>query len=208
MNFENALAGVWPFLLTTGLIAINEMGDKSQLLAMAFATRIKLKKVLFGIFLALLALNAIAVGIGSLLASVPGWQRWVQIISSLLFLVFAVWTMKGESDEDDKMENKSCTFGEIALVFASFFFSEMGDKTQLVTVSLAARFPKFPIAVLAGSTLGMFIADGIGIFVGVFLHQKLPEKTLKLLSAALFLIFGVLGVWQSLYYTFHLPLAL
>lgn len=208
MNFENILAGIWPFLLSTGLIAINEMGDKSQLLAMAFATRMKLRKVLIGIFLALLALNSIAVGVGSLLASVPGWQRWVQIISSFLFLVFAVWTLHCEKEDEDAPDKKRCSCGEIALVFASFFFSEMGDKTQLVTVSLAARYPAFPIAVLAGSTLGMFIADGIGIFVGVFLHHKLPEKALKFLSAALFLIFGVFGIWQALYYTFNLSLAL
>ena len=90
-----------------------------------------------------------------------------------------------------------------AIVFTSFFFSEMGDKTQLVTISLAARYPSAPLLVLAGTTLGMMIADGIGIFAGVIIHKKLPENALRIISAALFIFFGIVGLWQSLHDTFH-----
>lgn len=207
MSFENALSAVWPLLLSTGLIALNEMGDKSQILAMAFAARMKLRKVLLGIFFAVVVLNALAVAVGSLLASVPGWQRWVQLASAILFLIFGLWSLKSEdSDNNDCAEtkNKKHSYGDIAIVFTSFFFSEMGDKTQLVTISLAARYPSVPLLILAGTTLGMLIADGIGIFAGVIVHKRLPENALRLSSAALFIFFGIVGLWQSLHNTFLL----
>lgn len=207
MAFENMLNAVWPFILSTGLIALNEMGDKSQILAMAFAARMKLRKVLLGIFFAVIVLNTLAVAVGSLLASVPGWQRWVQLISSILFLIFGLWSLKGETkEENDEPKNKKHSYGDTAIVFTSFFFSEMGDKTQLVTISLAARYPSAPLLVLAGTTLGMMIADGIGIFAGVIIHKKLPENALRISSAALFIFFGIVGLWQSLHGTFLLSI--
>lgn len=198
---------LWPMLLSAGLILLNEMGDKSQLLAMAFATRMKLRKVFLGIFLAVLSLNVLAVIVGSLLASVPGWENWINLISSVLFLVFGIWTLKADSDESEEKPRKKGVAGEIAVVFASFFFSEMGDKTQLVTISLAARYSEASVMVLIGATIGMVLADGIGIFVGFVMHKKLPEKALKVISAALFIFFGVSGLWQALYNNFNLPLS-
>lgn len=203
MTFENALSAVWPFLLSTGLIALNEMGDKSQLLALAFAARIKLHKVLSGIFLAVVMLNGLAVAVGTVLANVPGWQGWVKFVSAALFLIFGLWSLKGESGDGDGPQNRKRSCGDTALVFASFFFSEMGDKTQLVTISLAAQYPSAPLLILAGTTLGMMLADGIGIFAGVIAHHKLPERTLRIISASLFISFGIAGVWQSLHDTFH-----
>jgi Ca2+/H+ antiporter, TMEM165/GDT1 family len=202
MTSENLLITIWPFLLCTGLITLNEIGDKSQFLAMAFASRMKLHKVLLGILLAVVVLNALAVVVGTVLASVPGWQGWVRFISAALFLIFGLWSLKSEDEEDDKPQNRKRSYGDIAVVFVSFFFSEMGDKTQLVTISLAARYPSAPLLVLAGSTLGMMIADGVGIFAGVVAHRKLPERALKIISASLFIFFGVIGVWQSLHDTF------
>jgi putative Ca2+/H+ antiporter (TMEM165/GDT1 family) len=189
---------LFPFLMSAGIILLNEMGDKSQLLAMAFASRIKMRKVFFGIILAVLSLNALAVAVGSLLASIPGWEKWIQLISSLLFLFFGLWTLKGEKDEKESSTDKKSSMGEIGIVFASFFFSEMGDKTQLVTISLAARYPDVPVLILLGTSLGMVLADGIGIFAGTVLHKKLPENALKIISASLFVFFGISGLWKSL----------
>ncbi|MEG6571453.1 TMEM165/GDT1 family protein [[Clostridium] cellulosi] len=196
---------IWPLILSTGLIALNEMGDKSQFLAMAFAARMKLSKVLIGITLAVFALNAIAVAVGALLASVPGWRSTVQFLASLLFLVFGLWTLKGENEEsNNEVVKKKRSYGDVAVVFASFFLSEMGDKTQLVTISLAASYPKVPVAILIGTSLGMLIADGIGIFLGAVANRRLPENALKIISAALFIFFGLFGVWQSLVDVFKL----
>ncbi|MFO7160641.1 MAG: TMEM165/GDT1 family protein [[Clostridium] cellulosi] len=196
---------IWPLILSTGLIALNEMGDKSQFLAMAFAARMKLSKVLIGITLAVFALNAIAVAVGAFLASVPGWRSTVQFLASLLFLVFGLWTLKGENEEsNNEVVKKKRSYGDVAVVFASFFLSEMGDKTQLVTISLAASYPKVPVAILIGTSLGMLIADGIGIFLGAVANRRLPENALKIISAALFIFFGLFGVWQSLVDVFKL----
>lgn len=203
MAFENALSAVWPFLLSTGLIALNEMGDKSQLLALAFAARMKLRKVLSGIFFAVIVLNGLAVAVGTALASVPGWQGWVKLISAALFLIFGLWSLKSENKEDGEPQNRKHSCGDIALVFVSFFFSEMGDKTQLVTIFLAAQYPAAPLLVLAGTTLGMMIADGVGIFAGIIVHRKLPERALRIISALFFISFGIAGIWHSLHDTFY-----
>lgn len=200
-------AFTWPMLLSTGLILINEMGDKSQLLAMAFATRMKLRKVFLGIFLAVLSLNILAVIVGSLLASVPGWEKWINLISSVLFLVFGIWTLNPDNDKSEEKPGKKGFAGDIAVVFTSFFFSEMGDKTQLVTISLAARYDEASVMILIGSTIGMVLADCIGIYAGSVMHKKLPEKALKVISAALFIFFGIQGLWQALYNNFKLPIA-
>jgi putative Ca2+/H+ antiporter (TMEM165/GDT1 family) len=205
---QSVVSFIWPFFFSAGLILINEMGDKSQLLAMAFAARMKLYKVFIGIFFALLLLNGIAVAVGSLLASVPGWKDWVQFVSSILFFVFGLWTLKGENEDEEKANKKSRSYGDIALVFVSFFFSEMGDKTQLVTISLAARFGSAPVAILAGSTVGMLIADGIGIIAGGIAHRRLPEQALKIISAAIFIFFGAVGFLQSLRGFFMLPISI
>jgi putative Ca2+/H+ antiporter (TMEM165/GDT1 family) len=169
----------------------------------------KLTKVMLGITLAVVALNGIAVAVGALLASVPGWQDFIKLISSLLFLVFGLWSLKGEKEDGvkEKQKKRKRSYGEVAVVFASFFFSEMGDKTQLVTISLAARYPKVPVMILIGTSLGMLIADGIGIFLGAVANRRLPENALKIISASLFFIFGLVGIWQSLNDTFMLGTA-
>lgn len=196
---------IFPFIMSIGLILLNEMGDKSQLLAMAFAARMRLRKVFLGITLAVLSLNALAVAAGSLLASIPGWGSSVKLISSVLFLVFGIWSLKGENYSEEKSKEKEGRLGEIGIVFASFFFSEMGDKTQLVTISLAARYPEAPLLILFGTSLGMILADAIGIFAGTVLHKKLPENALKIISALLFIFFGISGLWQALIELFSIP---
>lgn len=201
---QNAFGAAWPFIITTALITLNEMGDKSQLLAMTFATRIRFYKVLTGIFLAVTVMGALGVAVGALLANVPGWQGWVKLISAALFLVFGVWSLK-EEKEGGGDSRKRRGYGDVAAVFVSFFFAEMGDKTQLVTISLAAQYPHAPLLVLAGTSVGMLLADGLGIFVGVILHRKLPELLLKQLSAALFFFFGLIGIWEALR-GFHVPI--
>lgn len=192
---------IWPLIFSAGLVALNEMGDKSQFLAIAFASRMRLSKVFLGITAAVAALNGIAVTVGTLLASVPGWQGVIALISSLLFLVFGLWSLKGEKEEEVSgggRKKSGRSYGDIVMVFISFFFSEMGDKTQLVTISLAARYPDVPVMIFAGTSLGMIIADGIGIFIGAVANHHLPENALKVISASLFIIFGLVGVRKGI----------
>lgn len=183
--------------ISFGMIFINEMGDKSQLIAMAFATKYKLYKVITGIFLACILLNSIAVFFGTLLANFSYLESYINFISAILFLLFCVLTLKGENGRTEKVAKPS-SMPQILLIFVPFFLSEIGDKTQIVTVTLSARFNTSWFFVFLGSTLGMIFADSIGIFFGKVLHKKVPSNVLNIVSASLFLFFGVSAMFSWL----------
>ncbi|QIB70326.1 TMEM165/GDT1 family protein [Aminipila butyrica] len=186
--------GLTALIFSLGAVVLAEMGDKTQLLAMAFATKYKATKVLIGVFVATILNHALAVGVGHLLTRFSAAQVWIQGIAVLSFIFFGLWTIRGDKLEGE--ENRTTKFGAIATVAIAFFIAEMGDKTQLTTVALATRFPTSPIWILLGTTMGMLIADGIGIIVGVVLCKKIPERKIKLISAAAFIFFGLLGSYQ------------
>lgn len=186
--------GLSALLFSLGAVVLAEMGDKTQLLAMAFATKYKAVKVLIGVFVATILNHALAVAVGNLLTRFSTAQIWIQGIAALSFIFFGLWTIRGDKLEGE--ENRTTKFGAIITVALAFFLAEMGDKTQLTTIALATRFPTSPIWILAGTTTGMLIADGIGIFVGVVLCKKIPERKVKLISAAVFIFFGLLGSYQ------------
>lgn len=182
------------FLLSAGAVTLAEMGDKTQLLAMAFATKYKASKVLIGVFIATVLNHAFAVALGTLITKSQALDVWVQVLASLSFIFFGLWTIKGDTlDGEDKRPTR---FGAITTVAIAFFIAELGDKTQLTTIALAAKFPQSPITVLLGSTTGMLIADAIGIIIGVVMCKKIPERIIKLVSAGVFIIFGFLGSYQ------------
>lgn len=182
------------FAFAVGAVVLAEMGDKTQLLAMAFATKYNATKVLIGVFIATVFNHALAVAIGNLIAHFTEAQIWIQAIASLSFILFGLWTIKG--DKLNGEEKKPTKFGPIITVGIAFFLAEMGDKTQLATIALATKFPTSPIGILVGTTTGMLIADGIGIIVGVVLCKKIPERIVKLISAGVFVIFGLIGFYQ------------
>jgi putative Ca2+/H+ antiporter (TMEM165/GDT1 family) len=202
MSFGNFVTILMPFLASAAFVTLNEMGDKTQLLAMAMATRFKFWKVMIGVLIATLLNHGLAVAVGALLASVPGWQGWVKFAAALLFIIFGLWALKGDEMDDEKTTKKG--YGDIATVAIAFFIAEMGDKTQLATITLAANYSYAPLLVLAGTTTGMMFADGIGIFAGVLLHRKLPDGVLKLFAAGAFVLFGLAGLWESCIETFKL----
>lgn len=195
-----------PFLISCAMTFLNEMGDKSQLMSMAFATKYRLYKVFLGIFLAISSLNLLAVFFGTVIASIPNFEIIINLVSSILFLIFSVLNLKSDKNEVEPEKKQSHSVSQVFLVFVPFFLSEMGDKTQIVTITLAARFKEAWFYVLLGSTLGMLIADGIGIFFGKVLNSKVPQKGLKLLSSCLFLFFGISGLFQWLITNAALPL--
>ncbi|NJD04357.1 MAG: TMEM165/GDT1 family protein [Ruminiclostridium sp.] len=182
------------FLFAVGAVVLAEMGDKTQLLAMAFATKYKASKVLIGVFLATVLNHALAVAVGNFITRFESAQIWIQGIASLSFIFFGLWTIRGDKLEGE--ENRTTKFGAITTVALAFFLAEMGDKTQLATIALAAKFPASPVGILIGTTTGMLIADGIGIIVGVVMCKKIPERTIKLISAGVFVFFGLLGSYQ------------
>lgn len=196
MSFDIIQNVLLPFFASAGFVTLNEMADKTQFLAMAFATRMKFFKVMLGVLIATVLNHSLAVAVGSILANVPGFQGLIKLIASVMFVVFGLWALV--ADKFNGNVNKKSKYGDVITVAISFFIAEMGDKTQLATIALAASYPKSPLAVLAGTTTGMLIADSIGIVAGVLLHRKLPEHILKLFAAIAFILFGIVGIWEAL----------
>ncbi|MDF2839358.1 MAG: hypothetical protein K0Q99_129 [Clostridia bacterium] len=188
------MSGILVFLFAAGAVTLAEMGDKTQLLAMAFAGKYKASKVLIGVFIATVFNHALAVAAGNYITRWEGAQVWIQGAAALSFIFFGLWTIRGDKlDGEDKKISK---FGPIMTVTIAFFIAELGDKTQLATIALAAQFPLSPIPILMGTTTGMIIADGIGIIIGVVLGRRIPERMVKLVSAAAFVLFGFIGCYQ------------
>lgn len=190
------------FLFSVGAVVLAEMGDKTQLLAMAFASKYKASKVLIGVFLATVFNHGLAVAAGNYLTRFGSAQIWIQGIAALSFIFFGLWTIRGDKLEGE--ENRATKFGAIGTVAVAFFLAEMGDKTQLATIAIATKFPANPVGILMGTTMGMLIADGIGIIVGVVMCKKIPERTIKLISAGVFVFFGFVGSYQVAYGSFHM----
>lgn len=179
------------FLFAAGAVVLAEMGDKSQLLAMAFAAKYKPSKVLLGVFIATVINLGLAVLVGNLLTRQQSIRDWIQAAASLSFIFFGLWTLKG--DKDESIVSKRARCGAVLTVAFAFSIAELGDKTQLATVALATRFPENPAGVFAGSVAGMMVADAVGIIIGVVLCKRIPERMVKLVSAGAFIVFGLIG---------------
>ncbi|WP_070000739.1 TMEM165/GDT1 family protein [Cellulosilyticum sp. I15G10I2] len=182
------------FIRAMFLIFMAEMGDKTQILAIAFATKYKVKKVLMGIFIGSLLNHGLAVILGAYLSTLIPIQT-IQIIAGFSFVVFALWSLKLE--EDAEKEKKKENFGAVITVAIAFFIGELGDKTQLTTIMLAAD-ARFPFIILMGTVSGMVITGGLGIIVGSKLGDKIPELAIKLVSASIFMFFGVTKLYAAL----------
>ncbi len=181
------------FLQALSLVALAEMGDKTQLLVLALAARYRLRQVIAGVVIAALATMALAVAVGGMIQQVVP-LRWIKLGAGLSFLGFAVWTLRGEEGEEGK---RKAYAGAILTVAVSFFVAELGDKTQLATAVLAAESPRWA-PVWLGATLGMLIGDGLGIAVGRFFGRKLPEKVIRGAAAVLFAVFGILLLLEGI----------
>lgn len=176
-------------------IFIAEMGDKTQILAMAFATKYPVKKVLLGIFFGVLLNHGLAVILGSCISDfIP--VNAIQISAGLAFIGFAFWTLKFDEGLDKVGENKS-RFGPVGTVALAFFAGELGDKTQLTAITLACD-ADYPVFILCGTILGMVAVGLIGIAIGRRLGSKVPEFTIKIIAASVFMFFGIAKLYQSM----------
>jgi putative Ca2+/H+ antiporter (TMEM165/GDT1 family) len=181
------------FLLSMSFVVLAEMGDKTQLLAMAFATRYKATTVLWAVFWATLFNHLLAVVVGNYLTHLIPIQ-YIQIAAAVSFILFGLWTIRGDELNN---EDKRFSFSPFWTVAIAFFIAEMGDKTQLATVALAAKYQSI-IPVWLGTTTGMVIADAIGIVIGIVIGKKIPERAVKWFSAIIFILFGLIGLYQYL----------
>ena len=189
---------MYAFLLSTAVIFVAELGDKSQLMAMTFAARYRARDVLLGITVATLIVHLISVGLGVAIGEAfQESQDVISILAGLAFLGFAAWTLRGDELTEEEAEKARRSRGMALLaVGTAFFLAELGDKTMLATITLATKEGWFGTWI--GSTLGMVLADALAIVVGAMLGRKLPEKAIKYGAAAAFAIFGVLLLLEGL----------
>lgn len=170
------------------LVAASEMGDKTQLLAFSLAARFKRPwPVIGGIFVATIFNHALASTAGQWISSLIA-PSTMMIILAVLFLGFALWTLRPDTLDASDTPNRQGAFVTTTVLF---FLAEMGDKTQLATVALAARYQD-AISVTFGTTLGMMLTDGLAVFLGDRLAHKVQMHWIRWFAATLFMIFGVL----------------
>lgn len=175
------------------LVAASEMGDKTQLLAFSLASRFRKPwAVMGGILVATLANHALASSLGTWVSThVPA--RVMAAILAATFIGFGLWTLKPDTLEES---GKPPRFGAFLTTVLLFFLAEMGDKTQLATVAMAARYQSV-LQVTAGTTLGMLFSDGLAVFLGEKLATKVQMKWLRWIAASLFFLFGAVSLWTA-----------
>lgn len=181
------------FLLACVLIFLAELGDKTQLVALALATRHRVGVTLLGITAATALVHVVSVGLGEL-AGIALPHDLLMYVAGLSFLVFGLWTLAGDEDDGAEAASRRSPFW---IVFWTFFIAELGDKTMLGTIAVAAQHPGQPVAVWAGSTIGMVISDALAILLGRFLGKQLPERAVKWGAGLIFLGFGGWGAWAG-----------
>ncbi|OZC50023.1 hypothetical protein CH267_23560 [Rhodococcus sp. 06-621-2] len=176
-------------LLSFAVIFVAELGDKSQLMAMTFALRYKWYVVIGGITIATTVTHLVSVAVGHFLGlSIP--THLISIVAGVAFVVFGLWTLKGDKLSDDEGDKASkVTRSAFIAIASAFFLAELGDKTMLATVTLAAD--NNWAGVWIGSTVGMVAADALAIVVGAVLGKHLPERIIQFGAAILFFVFGV-----------------
>ncbi|MDO8959444.1 MAG: TMEM165/GDT1 family protein [Rhodocyclaceae bacterium] len=186
------------FLISTGIVALAEVGDKTQLLAFILAAKFrKPLPIVLGIFVATVANHALAGALGTWLTTLAGPEtlRWVLGVS---FIGMAIWTLI--PDKFDEKDAKLTHFGVFGTTLIAFFLAEMGDKTQVATVALAAQYQAF-FAVVAGTTVGMMIANVPAVLLGDRIAHRMPVRLVHAIAAAIFAILGIatlLGAGESL----------
>lgn len=175
-------------LLSFAVIFVAELGDKTQLVAMTFALRYRWWVVLAAITAATTLVHVLSVAIGHYLgAALP--TGLLGILAGIMFVFFGLWTLRGDKlTDEEKSRAQRATGAAFFVVTSAFFLAELGDKTMLATITLAAD--NNWLGVWIGSTLGMVVADGLAIVVGAVAGKHLPERTIQIAAAALFLLFG------------------
>lgn len=211
---------LYAFAVATILIALAELGDKTQLLILALACKYRAWQVFAGMCVGILAINLISTLAGSLVGDLLP-PALLPIVSGVLFIGFGIWTLRGEKEDGEEEERPAGHLGPILAVAVAFFAAELGDKTQIMTIAIAAD----PTAVLRtlgaagpaianalaavglsarglsgaqafwgvwlGSSLGLMLADGLAILVGAALGKKLPARLITRISGVVFILFGV-----------------
>ena len=181
------------FWLSMSMIFVAELGDKSQLLALTLATCYNARIVLWGIFWSTLAVHMVSTAAGNYVGDLLPLD-WVLFLAGFSFIVYGFWTLRGDHLDEDGQTCKPSVH-PFWLVFSTFFMAELGDKTMLSTLSLAATLPFMPVWI--GSTLGMVASDALAIVAGKALGKQLPEKAIHIVASLIFFIFGAVTMYRG-----------
>jgi hypothetical protein len=187
MNFE-------AMMVSTGVVTLAEMGDKTQLLAFLLAARFKKPvPIILGILIATLLNHGLAGALGTWITSIlsPELLRW---LLGLSFLGMAFWILIPDKIDDTDQPNIA-RYGVFITTLVTFFLAEIGDKTQIATVALAANYSA-PITVVIGTTLGMMLADVPAVFLGSSFAKRLPLRLIHLIAAGIFAVLGLLVLFK------------
>ncbi len=190
---HRTIGGMEAFLVSTGIVALAEMGDKTQLLSLVLAARFRKPwPIVLGILVATLANHALAGAAGAWVTTVIGPQalRWILGGS---FIAMAFWMLIPDKLDEDEA-GKAPRLGVFGTTLVAFFLAEMGDKTQVATVMLAARYDAWA-TVVAGTTLGMMLANAPVVWFGDRVMRRVPIRVVHVVSAVIFAVLGVLAIW-------------
>ena len=184
-----------PFALAFGLIIVTEMGDKTQLMTISFASRYSRKVVFLGAWLGMGLITVVGVVIGMLLG-VAFDDFWVKIIASVIFIAFGVWTLlRREEEEEQKEIPEKKVFVQTFLIFV---LAEFGDKTQVAVILLTANYGA-PIAVLVGALLGFAVVVAVGVLIGREIGKRVDTKWIVLVSGILFIVIGIIVAIEAFF---------
>lgn len=182
------------FLVSLGVVAVSEIGDKTQLLALMLSARFrKPLPIIFGIIVATLFNHALAGAFGSWIAEMvgPAIMRWVL---GLLFIGMGLWALIPDKlDDDDKPRDAGTSLEIFTVTTIAFFLAEIGDKTQIATAALAARFEMI-VPIVLGTTLGMLVADVPAVLFGQFASERVRSAWIRYVAAALFIVLGLVTI--------------
>lgn len=173
-----------------GAVFLGEMGDKSQLMALSFATKYRMRTVILGLVIAIGALIGLSVGLGAAAGNLLPTD-WIRLAAAVMFIGFGLWGLKPENDGADEAEGpvKERRTGLLTVV-AAMFLAEFGDKTMIIAMGMGSAYN--PWGVWIGGTAGMLAADLLAVFAGAWIAKRIPEKVVRYVSSALFLVIGVL----------------
>ena len=191
------------FIVAFGMIFFAEMGDKSQMLAMAFASKYRIKYVIIGMFIGVLANHILAIFLSQLVGEIVPLDM-IRIFAGAIFLIFGFWSLSVDNQGEE--ETKHFRYGPMISVSFAFFLGELGDKTQLSAFTLGSE-STYPLLILSGTVLGMMTIGMVGIFVGMKLGSNIPEEWLKMISAIVFVVFGsfkLIGSLPGIFSSFYI----
>ncbi len=184
------------FLVSMGVVALGEIGDKTQLLALMLAARFQRPlPITAGILVATLANHALAGFVGNMFRAFVPYEVLAWLVA-LSFFGVAIWTLRPDAIDEKDAPPSMSRWGVLGVTVVAFFLAEMGDKTQVATVVMAAQFPSL-VAVVLGTTCGMLIADVPVVLIGKAASARIPFKAVRIIAAALFAAMGVYALLAS-----------